>query len=139
MLNIPFSEPLFTLDHVDDDENLFVYRNPEERHEGIPAMLLTKSDLMELLNRGELARDDIEVFFADKNAANFDMNDLALWMERIRDEQDQYDSWDEDMLRELKAAKETKAFLRKLNELADIHASYDRGAQINVEDGVFND
>ena len=136
MLNIPFSEPLFTLDHVDDDENLFVYRNLEERHEGIPAMLLTKSDLMELLNRGELARDDIEVFFADKNAANFDMNDLALWMERIRDEQDQYDSWDEYMLRELKAAEETKAFLRKLNELAQENPSYDLGAEIMIDRGV---
>lgn len=131
MQNIPFSEPLFTLEHVANDANLFVYRHAEERQEGIPAMLLTKSELMELLNRGELARDDIEVFFADKNAANFDMDDLALWMERIRDEQDQYDSWDEDMLRELKATEETKAFLRKLNELADIYASYDRGAQIN--------
>ena len=136
MLNIPFSEPFFTLNHVGDDENLFVYRNAEERQEEVPAMLLTKSELMELLECGDLARDDIEVFFADKNAANFDMNDIALWLERIRDEQDQYDSWDEDMLRELKAAEETKAFLRKLNGLAQENPSYSLGAEIMIDRGV---
>lgn len=136
MLNIPFSEPFFTLNHVGDDENLFVYRNAEERQEEVPAMLLTKSELMELLKNGDLAREDIEVFFADEDAANFDMDDIAIWMERIRDEQDQYEEWDESMMYDIEKSEEAKAFLRKLNELAQKNPSYSLGAEIMIDRGV---
>lgn len=95
--------------------------------------VMTKEALMQKIKSGEVYRNETFVYLAIKNPVVFTENTIREWLDQLEDVHDQYPDWVDDMMTDLEMRDETKKFLTLLNELSDLHMTYDSGEQIEME------
>ena len=119
---------------LDNDRLLVVYSisNRAYRNSEIPE-LLTKEELSATLRAGKMNIREIDVYLAEKSVAVFREDDIRLMIENVME---QYEDWDEDMMRNIHDSPETKAFFQYLNGLAETYVSYNRGRQVEMDCGA---
>ena len=122
---------------LDNDRLLVVYSvsNRAYRDSEIPD-LLTKEELSAALRTGEMNMREIDVYLAEKSVAVFREDDIREMIENVMERDEQYEDWDEDMMRNIHDSSETKAFLQYLNELAETYVSHDEGRQVEMDCGA---
>lgn len=109
--------------------------NRAYRHSEIPE-LLTKEELSAALHAGKMNIHEIDVYLAEKSVAVFHEDDIRLMIENVMGREEQYEDWDEDMMRNIHDSPETKVFLQYLNRLAEMYVSYNRGRQVEMDCGA---
>lgn len=122
---------------LDNDRLLVVYSvsNRAYRDSEIPD-LLTKEELSAALRTGEMNMREIDVYLAEKSVAVFREDDIREMIENVMERDEQYEDWDEDMMRNIHDSSETKAFLQYLNGLAETYVSHDEGRQVEMDCGA---
>lgn len=95
--------------------------------------VMTKETLMQKIKSGEVYRNETFVYLAVKTPVVFTENTIREWLDQLEDVHDQYPDWVDDMMTEIEMRDETKKFLALLNELSDLHMTYDSGEQIEME------
>ena len=98
--------------------------------------LLTKEELSATLRAGKMNIREIDVYLAEKSVAVFREDDIRLMIENVMGREEQYEDWDEDMMRNIHDSPETKAFFQYLNGLAETYVSYNRGRQVEMDCGA---
>ena len=125
---------LFRLSCLADETELIVYADAEAQQAlGIGADIMTKAELEEAIRVGAVDAEGLLVYLAETNVARFDMRDLEDMLEEMRDRQEQYDGWDDDMIADLRQADVASAFVSWLNERAQAHATYEEGELVIVD------
>lgn len=119
---------------LDNDRLLVVYSvsNRAYRDSEIPD-LLTKEELSAALRTGEMNMREIDVYLAEKSVAVFREDDIREMIENVMERDEQYEDWDEDMMRNIHDSSETKVFLQYLNGLAETYVSHDEGRQVEMD------
>ena len=79
---------------------------------------------------------EILLYLAEKSVAVFWEDDIRLMIENVMGREEQYEDWDEDMMRNIHDSPETKAFFQYLNGLAETYVSYNRGRQVEMDCGA---
>ncbi len=122
---------------LDNDRLLVVYSISNRAYRGseIPE-LLTKEELSAALRTGEMNMREIDVYLAEKSVAVFWEDDIRLMIENVMGREEQYEDWNEDMMRNIHDSPETKAFFQYLNGLAETYVSYNRGRQVEMDCGA---
>lgn len=105
---------------VVDDDNLIL-------------QVMTKETLAQKIKSGEMYRGEISAYLAIKKPAVFTQNTIREWLDQLEDVYDQYPDWVDDMMTDIERRDETKKFLTLLNELSDLHMTYDSGERIEME------
>lgn len=95
--------------------------------------VMTKETLAQKIKSGEMYRGEISTYLAIKNPAVFTQNTIREWLDQLEDVYNQYPDWVDDMMTDLETRDETKNFLTLLNELSDLHMTYDSGERIEIE------
>ena len=94
---------------------------------------MTKEELSAALRTGEMNMREIDVYLAEKSVAVFREDDIREMIENVMERDEQYEDWDEDMMRNIHDSSETKAFLQYLNGLAETYVSHDEGRQVEMD------
>lgn len=118
---------MIKLSELSDDTLLVV-----EEDNLIP-QVMTKETLMQKIKSGEVYRNETFVYLAIKTPVVFTKNTIREWLDQLEDVHDQYPDWVDDMMTDLEMRDETKKFLTLLNELSDLHMTYDSGERIEIE------
>lgn len=119
---------MIKLDDLSDDTLLVV------DDDNLIPQVMTKETLAQKIKSGEMYRGEISAYLAVKNPAVFTQNTIREWLGQLEDVYNQYPDWVDDMMTDLETRDETKKFLTLLNELSDLHMTYDSGEQIETEE-----
>lgn len=118
---------MIKLDDLSDDTLLVV------NDDNLIPQVMTKETLAQKIKSGEMYRSEISAYLAIKNPAVFTQNTIREWLDQLEDVYNQYPDWVDDMMTDLETRDETKKFLALLNELSDLHMTYDSGERIETE------
>ena len=123
-----------SLSELDGDRLLCVYNGREcAQTDGAVAELMSKDDLLGELCRGEKDKEEITVYLADAQVAEFDAGHIADMIEIVGECFEQSDDWGETMAADIRESPETKAYLEYLNERAKAHTTYWAGERVIVD------
>ena len=123
-----------SLSELDGDRLLCVYNGREcAQTDGAVAELMSKDDLLGELNRGEKDKEEITVYLANAQVAEFDAGHIADMIEIVGECFEQSDDWGETMAADIRESPETKAYLEYLNERAKAHTTYWAGERVIVD------
>lgn len=123
-----------SLSELDGDRLLCVYNGREcAQTDGAAAELMSKDDLLGELCRGEKDKEEITVYLAEAQTADFDADYIADMVEIVGEHFEQSEDWPETMMEDIRESPETKAYLNYLNERAKAHTTYWAGMRVIVD------
>ena len=116
------------------DRKLTVYTSGKCAYTlGCTPDVLTKDELLKELRNGWKNARDIAVYLAEKNVTQFDENDIRYMVENMRESAEQYEDWDEDMMRAIHDSRMAETFLSRLNALAEELPTYNAGLLVEMD------